>query len=370
MAPGTNRFLTLAYEKKSAINRTPETEEHISFVFCLMHSFHIRQVIEFRRNQSSHFCTAVSSPRSGTRVFISKMSSSLFGLFTNESLTLRLYGCLRSNISNQYPSRFHCVASVSSMNEEDNDQERVSDSIKNDGRPIQDGPKDRKCTRVDGDETSSEDGQQRSLEKIWETVISKDQQNFSDFERSEAIQDLRGKNLLAAVAPQTLLQMGLEALDRELEQQIRWYTPSLQTALTTSPMYNDREFRIKFVRANRMSASKAATRLLSYLSYALELFGQELLMRPIRISVLSATDEQALRIGWMQLLLTRDQIERRIIVMDDLGPTNVPLQCRVRVWCRYGLSSTTTGTVLTIKPFNLHDADESRFFASSSSFSR
>jgi hypothetical protein len=217
------------------------------------------------------------------------------------------------------------------MNEQDNDQERVPVSIKDDGRPIEDGPKDEKCTRHDGDETTSEDGQQRSLEKIWETVISKDQQNFSDFERSETIQDLRGTNLLAAVAPRTLIQMGLEALERELEQQIRWYTPSLQTALTASSMYNDREFRIKFVRADRMSASKAATRLLSYLSYAFELFGQEALLRPIRINVLTATDEQTLRIGWIQLLLTRDQIERRIIVMDDLGPTNVPLQCRVRV---------------------------------------
>jgi hypothetical protein len=203
------------------------------------------------------------------------------------------------------------------MSEQDNDRLYVSTA--DDGPLIEDGPKDQ-----------SEDLRHGSLERLWETVTLKDRQVFSDFERSEAQQDVEGKNLLAAAAPRTLMQMGLEALDRELERQIRQlYSPSLQTAVITSPMYNDREFRIKFLRADRMSASNAATRLLSYLSYALELFGQEALMRPIRTSVLTSTDEQALRIGWIQLLLTRDHIERRIIVMDDLGPADVPFQSRV-----------------------------------------
>lgn len=155
---------------------------------------------------------------------------------------------------------------------------------------------------------------------------------FTDFERSEARQDITGKNLLAAAAPQTLTKIGLAAVDKELDRRMLQEECSpgmLKLAATTSPMYRDRNFRTKFTRAERMNASKAALRLTAYLTYAAELFGQEALFRSIPTTVFTAMDEQVLRAGWMQLLLTRDQIGRRVVAFDDLGPVNLPLVNKV-----------------------------------------
>jgi hypothetical protein len=199
------------------------------------------------------------------------------------------------------------------------------------------------------DQTLEEDGKQREetsdasetdddgkkvsdeqlLQARWEMLIAKDLEKMSAYEHIEAKQDLAGTNLLAAIAPRSLTEVGLQALNKELHRRLlhrQSPTDILQVAASRSPMFNDRDFRVMFARAERMNPTKAATRLLAYLSYATELFGQEAMVRPVPTTIFNAIDEQILRVGWIQLLLTRDRIGRRIIAMDDLGPGDAPLQ--------------------------------------------
>ena len=98
----------------------------------------------------------------------------------------------------------------------------------------------------------------------------------------------------------------------------------------SSPLLRDREFRTKFARADRLDPQKASARLIAYLAKSVELFGQVALTRPIRTSDIRQTDEQALRTGWIQFLLTRDSAGRRILTLDDLGPMNIPIESKVR----------------------------------------
>ncbi|KAG7365976.1 hypothetical protein IV203_028646 [Nitzschia inconspicua] len=171
------------------------------------------------------------------------------------------------------------------------------------------------------------------LQGIWESIVAKDQQCLTHFERSEAKQDLMGKNVLAASAPRTLTEVALNALNKVIDRRLQQQSPEgiLQVAAAKSPMYNDRDFRVMFARAERMNPTKAADRLTAYLSYANYLFGQEALIQPVQTTAFTPIDEQVLRAGWIQLLLTRDHIGRRILVMEDLGPGDFSPPNKMRV---------------------------------------
>jgi hypothetical protein len=183
-----------------------------------------------------------------------------------------------------------------------------------------------------------EEKQQRHLGEGWNVRMTLDLRGMSTFEKREADLDVRGKNVLAASAPQNLTDIAVDALDQRLLSLQRRRQPQQQQSpipsviLTTvfrSPLLRDRNFRTKFARADRLDPQKAAARLVAYLSKSIELFGQVALTRPVRTSDILQTDEQALRNGWIQFLLTRDSTGRRILALDDLGPTDIPLESKV-----------------------------------------
>jgi hypothetical protein len=174
---------------------------------------------------------------------------------------------------------------------------------------------------------------------------------MTSFERREADQDLRGKNILAASAPQHLTDIAVDALDQHLlslqRQQQQLAMPSMMLTIFSSPLVRDRDFRLRFARADRLDPVKACTRLIAYLSLSVELFGDIGLTRPIRTTDFHPADEQALRNGWIQYLLTRDNAGRRIVALDDLGPTEIPIESKV-IHTRKFLCSIRSLFVLTI----------------------
>jgi hypothetical protein len=170
-----------------------------------------------------------------------------------------------------------------------------------------------------------------SMQQEWDRKSLDDWDEMTDFERTEAQLDMSGKNLLAAAAPRSLLNLCLQEMDRELLQRQRLHGESLLllSTVSNSPMLKSSDLRIKFARAERMDPFKAVSRLNAYLSYAFVLFGQDALLRPVRLGDFNPIDEKAFHTGWIQLLLTRDEAERRIIVVNDLSHVDVPIQNQV-----------------------------------------
>lgn len=77
---------------------------------------------------------------------------------------------------------------------------------------------------------------------------------------------------------------------------------------------NERNFRLRFLRAELFDAKKAATRLSKFLETGLEFFGSQVLVRPVRLSDFSRKEMKVFNIGRIQLLPYRDRSGRRVVV--------------------------------------------------------
>jgi hypothetical protein len=186
-----------------------------------------------------------------------------------------------------------------------------------------------------------------AAQEQWENVLSRDRERMTHYERVEVDQDLQGTNLLAAVEPSATINMGMRNLRQELSRLRRQHLgesrtesgsaeqpqPARPLVDTKSPRPLTREQRIlsssyivendetllRFIRADRLDAQKAAQRILNYYSLAMEHFGDEILHRPLSLDDLDRRERKILESGLVQLLLTRDTTGRRIITLDQVG---------------------------------------------------
>ena len=186
----------------------------------------------------------------------------------------------------------------------------------------------------------------------WESVLAKDREQMTEYERIEVEQDVEGKNLLADLEPRVTIGMGLQNLKQELARLQQEHlsgsrkadvdttiasssahagtkhsrSPSAEKRILSSPfIVENEETLLRFIRADRLDAQKAAQRMLNYYSLAMELFGENMLQRPILLDDFDRAERRILESGWVQLLLTRDVQGRRIMAIDDTGssdPTN------------------------------------------------
>lgn len=196
----------------------------------------------------------------------------------------------------------------------------------------------------------------------WRKLLSADASQTTDYERIETQQDVAGKNHLAAISPKVTTDMGLKRLRKELtrlrqenqspvqessqeeeedpHQVVSQSSDSasavsriqrgpmdrgqsatrLRAILSCPSIVRNEEILLPFLRADRLHAEKAANRLLEYYLLTMELFGDDLLTRPILLNDLSRHEKKLLDSGWIQLLLTRDTAGRRIMTLDEVGP--------------------------------------------------
>ena len=77
---------------------------------------------------------------------------------------------------------------------------------------------------------------------------------------------------------------------------------------------NDADFRLRFLRSKLFDAEAAARVLVNYLDVAVDLYGEYVLERPIRMSDFTDEELQIFRRGNLQMLPYRDRSGRRIIV--------------------------------------------------------
>ena len=126
-------------------------------------------------------------------------------------------------------------------------------------------------------------------------ILVSEMEKLSMEERYRLKLDIEGKNMLAAIEPTELSKIGLDALDRELSSGCTTSVISNNSSrpyynmakAMNSPMIQQREWKLKFARAECFDPVKAAIRIEKYLEYMYKHFGKEALLRPIRLSDLN-----------------------------------------------------------------------------------
>jgi hypothetical protein len=134
------------------------------------------------------------------------------------------------------------------------------------------------------------------------------------------VQEIHGVRTLAPEETPTMIDEALTQMDEIVTTKILT-KPAFEYATAIKSQYvHDREFRLKFVRANLFDTYKAALNFIRYLEMLNKYYGPEALTRPIRFSDLSEPELDLLRCGYLQLLPTRDRSGRR--VLNEFGVHN------------------------------------------------
>jgi hypothetical protein len=108
---------------------------------------------------------------------------------------------------------------------------------------------------------------------------------------------------------ETAMQVMQETIDVKITTR-KAYDKALENG---SKYIHDREFRLKFLRANDFDAVKAAWKFVKYLDILHKYYGVDALMRPLYFSDLNGPELDLLRAGHMQLLKSRDRSGRRVL---------------------------------------------------------
>ena len=148
-------------------------------------------------------------------------------------------------------------------------------------------------------------------------LIGKEFLKLNLHDRNAIYEEIHGvRTLCPDELPPEMVDIILKEMDREL-----WSLPSninsayKQSQKLQSPSYvNDRDFRLRFVRAALFNAKEAAVRFASFLVTAVELFGMYALERPIRLSDFNKQELRVFNSGRVQLAPFRDRAGRRVIV--------------------------------------------------------
>ena len=161
------------------------------------------------------------------------------------------------------------------------------------------------------------DGQSGNLPEDLDTILSNALFKLSVGERNSIDEEFHGVSTLAPKESPELLKSKLLELSDELDL-ISDDCP-LKAAYIESQQYhetytNTDDFRLRFLRCELFDAKKAATRLIKFLSFASDIFGPELLRRPIRFSDLTKEEVKIFRSGDIQMLPYRDQAGRPVAV--------------------------------------------------------
>lgn len=203
--------------------------------------------------------------------------------------------------------------------------------------------------------------------EIVEALLADELASLSVTDRYTVYKDVQGQNVLAAVEPAQLVDLGLVALEQELcnwssksqqqqeQQTLRGQQPpnsgidpktgssssndltyycfkrASQPGMLLNPTTSNNlaatatpSLTLQCLRADLFDAKRAAQRLIGFLQFAYELFGEVGLERPIAWSDLESTggrEAELLEQGTIQFLPVRDKSGRRInFQMGDFAP--------------------------------------------------
>ena len=163
-------------------------------------------------------------------------------------------------------------------------------------------------------------------------LLTQEMMNLSLNDRNNIQEEIHGVKCLAIEETPGLVEAALRELAYTIDEQTpnnkkKAYLQSQNLKTIENPMLpnrhalpcatyvNDTDFRLRFLRCELFDVHKAAQRMLGFLDIALELFGEDALRRPIRLSDFSKEEIRYMKKGHFQILPNRDRSGRRILVV-------------------------------------------------------
>jgi hypothetical protein len=148
-----------------------------------------------------------------------------------------------------------------------------------------------------------------------DTMLARELQDLSYYDRNIIQEEIHGVTSMApSPSPQqideALHQLQVE-VDRIPSPHRRGY--EVAVALRSHYVLHDRDFRIKFLRADLFNARAAAGRFTKQLDLLLDFFGVQALLRPLRLDDLSKAERDYMKLGNNQVLPSRDRAGRLVV---------------------------------------------------------
>eukprot|EP00980_Cylindrotheca_fusiformis_P019708 scaffold6883_cov113-Cylindrotheca_fusiformis.AAC.1 len=148
-----------------------------------------------------------------------------------------------------------------------------------------------------------------------EKLIAEELSKLTIQEREKAYEDVHGVSNLVEESPE-LIERCLLELKRELDLNKNSFAYDLAKRLSEKYVSN-RKLRLQFLRATLFDPKKAALRMVRFFDLKLELFGTENLAKTITFEDLGENSMNALRQGPIQVLPSRDNQGRAVIVSNQ-----------------------------------------------------
>jgi hypothetical protein len=202
-------------------------------------------------------------------------------------------------------------------------------------------------------------------------LINKEMLKYNLNERNAIYEEIHGVGSLCPEESDEMIEAALKDLEREMEalpsnQKVVYEQSHSRLSTTTNDSNSNsnhqnkntnktettyihgRDFKLRFLRAELFDAHKAACRMALFLETLLDLFGPQVLERPVNLSDFSKKEMKVLNAGRLQLLPYRDRGGRRVLVgipsqdhsryeaLTRVSPI-LYIYCRVRVRARISL---------------------------------
>ena len=134
-------------------------------------------------------------------------------------------------------------------------------------------------------------------------------------DRNAMTEELHGVSTLAREESPEFLEEKLREFSNELDAVSNdnpLKAAYLESQLFSNTYVNGSDFRLRFLRCELFDAKKSITRMLNFLSHTSDLFGPQVLERPIQIADFFKEDLDYMRLGNLQVLPLRDRSGRPI----------------------------------------------------------
>jgi hypothetical protein len=150
-------------------------------------------------------------------------------------------------------------------------------------------------------------------------------------ERDEVLHEIHGVSEVLDEDPGFVSQ-NLDLLELELQQIPKKIEYEMALSLSLEYVTN-RNFRLKFLRADNYDAKKAAVRMIKFFEWKLDLFGENKLVREIVLSDFEPHELEAIKSGYIQLLPQRDRAGRSILFTIRSLLPDISSESRVNCFC-------------------------------------
>lgn len=150
-----------------------------------------------------------------------------------------------------------------------------------------------------------------------DALLSRDLMKLSFKDRNNITEEIHGVHSLSVDENPQIVDAALTQLQYEIKSLPTSQKGAYSVAQTLPVTYvNDSAFRLRFLRAELFDARLATERMMSYLDMIMNLFGVEVLKRPLRTTDFKTKEEKSLlKSGIAQLLPYRDRSGRRVMVI-------------------------------------------------------